>query len=390
MSSPRATEGDVAARTRAAFAPSDRVRIGAEVEWLVYDRTEPTREVTAPETAATAAGPLPADGAVTIEPGGQLELVTVPAAGPRALVEAIEADTAVLVERFARAGLQLVPLGLDPVRPPRRTLDVARYEAMERYFAERTPAGLRMMNLTASLQLNIDFGPDPAATWRRAHAFAPVLTAAFANSPTVDGSTFAPVSHRQQIWNATDPSRTRPVGEEPDDWHRYVLDAQVMLRGSTPSTVEPARGASTFEDWLRGDDPPTIEELDIHVTTLFPPLRPRGFLELRMIDAVPADGRAAAIATVWSLLTDADAADIATRACREVTWEVATEAGLRDEATRAAATEVLGIVATKLGHEEPELGRAAAAWCDRIETGEVAGTIDELLATAEGGGDETN
>ena len=97
----RTTPADVAERAAAAFRPSHRVRIGAEVEWLVYRPSDPAEPVPAAVTSAASAGPLPAGGTVTIEPGGQVELVTRPAPDAATLVAAIETDTGVLVERFA-------------------------------------------------------------------------------------------------------------------------------------------------------------------------------------------------------------------------------------------------------------------------------------------------
>ncbi|MBC49918.1 MAG: ergothioneine biosynthesis glutamate--cysteine ligase EgtA, partial [Ilumatobacter sp.] len=215
MNGQHATLADVAARADAAFTPSAEVRIGAEVEWLVFDRSDLTRRIDASDAARTASGELPAGGTVTIEPGGQVELVTPPHDGPRSLIDAIESDTAALANRFAEHDLALVPLGLDPIRDPVRTLEVERYKAMERHFLDVSPAGVQMMNLTASLQLNIDFGPDPVQTWQRAHAIAPLLAAAFVNSPTTDGTEFQPISHRMRIWAATDPTRTRPADPDP-------------------------------------------------------------------------------------------------------------------------------------------------------------------------------
>lgn len=379
------TDADVAARAARAFSPTLDVRIGAEVEWLVYDRSDPTKPIGADDSAVIADGVLPAGGVVTIEPGGQVELVTTPLPGPRHLIDAIDTDTAVLVERFAAHDLLLVPAGLDPIRPPRRTLDRPRYVAMEQYFTAHFPAGLQMMNLTASLQLNIDFGPDPATVWRRAHTLAPVLAAAFANSPTTDGSTFEPVSHRQQIWAASDRSRTRPVGADPADWTDYILDAQVMLRWGLEA-IEPVGEPLTFGESLRGTDPPTQAELDLHLTTLFPPLRPRGFLELRMIDALPAPGRAAAIATVWALLTDDEAGAQATDACQALAdpWRIATEHGLKSDAMCGAATKLLEIAAATLSPQAPELARACRSWRDdHVRSRAVAASVSELLESAE-------
>ena len=383
--SARATNADVANRAAAAFRPSEVIRIGAELEWLVYRTSDSRQAVPASETAAVATGRLPAGGSITVEPGGQLELATLPASGPAALLEAIDSDARVLVERFAAHDLALVPIGLDPIRPARRTLEVARYEAMERHFAAVSPAGLEMMNRTASLQLNIDFGPDPAATWRRAHALAPLLSAAFANSPTTDGAAFAPVSHRQQIWTATDPSRTRPVGATPDSWHRYILDAHVIPRSDTgPAAGAPPRPRS-FAAWLDSAAPPTTHDLDTHITTLFPPLRPRGYLELRMLDALPRTGRAAAIATVWALLADPDAGVAVDQHATDPTdvWRVATTLGLADSTTRAAGAQLLRIAAAHLGPTQPQLGDACDLWREHVEAGTTATSIAELLSTTE-------
>lgn len=374
MNTQRATLSDVAERADAAFAPSADIRIGAEVEWLVFDRSDLTRRIDAAESARIASGRLPAGGAVTIEPGGQIELVTPPHEGPRHLIDAIETDTRVLTRRFDDHGLALVPLGLDPIREPVRTLDVARYEAMERYFMKVSPAGVRMMNLTASLQLNIDFGPDPKRSWARAHAIAPVLAAAFANSPTTDGELYRPISNRMRIWAATDPTRTRPVGPDPADWARYVLDATVM-----PSEVMPA-ALRPFGDWVDSSEPPTIVDLDRHITTLFPPMRPRGYLEFRLLDALPAVGRAAAIATVWAVMVDDRVGEMAADICSALTdpWRVAHDEGLDNPAMSAAVTSVLDRVARS---SEPQLADSVAAWSER--SGHNARHVDELMTLAE-------
>jgi len=375
----RATPADVAARAGAAFAPSTRVRIGAEVEWLVFDRDDLTRRIDAADVARIASGRLPAGGAVTIEPGGQIELVTPPHDGPRRLIDAIDTDTRVLAQRFDKHHLALVPLGLDPIRDPVRTLDVARYESMEGYFMKVSPAGVRMMSSTASLQLNIDVGSDPKRSWERAHAVAPVLAAAFANSPTADGTSYCRTSNRMRIWAATDPTRTRPVGPDPADWARYVLDAHVM-----PTRLSDLNGTAVFplpfHAWLDHVEPPTIVDLDRHITTLFPPLRPRGYLEFRMLDALPTVGRSAAIATVWALMVDDGVGEMAADICRALSdpWRVAHDEGLDNAALRAAVTSVLDRVARST---EPHLAESVAAWNEWSDR--EPHRVDELIALAE-------
>ncbi len=380
----RATHADVAQRAAAAFRPSDEVRIGAEVEWLVFHRSDSTLPVPAPRTAEIATGPLPAGGTVTIEPGGQVELVTLPAPDATALITAIETDADVLSARFAAHGLTLVAVGLDPIRPARRTLDAPRYIAMEQYFATNGPAGVDMMTRTASLQLNIDFGPDPDRTWQLAHHLAPLLAATFANSPTSNGADFQPLSRRQQIWAAIDRSRTKPVGDTPSAWHRYILDANVMLHHSQQG-VQRSPDSQTFAESLESEHPPTQADLDLHLTTLFPPLRPRGYLELRMIDALPGHGRAAAIAAVWALLTDAALGHEAIEMCTTLVnpWSIVTSHGLQDAAVCDAARGLLGLVTDRLRTENPQLAQACDLWTARLTPDAGPLTVDELLETAE-------
>ena len=380
----RATMADVAARAGAAFAPSTRVRIGAEVEWLVFDRDDPTRRIDAADVARIASGQLPAGGTVTIEPGGQVELVTPPHDGPRRLIDAIDTDTLVLAQRFDKHHLALVPLGLDPIRDPVRTLDVGRYAAMENYFMKVSPAGVRMMNSTASLQLNIDFGAEPARTWHRAGVAAPLLAAAFANSPTTDGIEFGPTSHRMGVWAATDPTRTRPVGPDTADWARYVLDAQVMpaqLSDRWGTEVDPL----PFHLWLDHAEPPTIDDLDRHITTLFPPVRPRRYLEFRMLDALPARGRTAAIATVWALMTNRDVGELALEAAQPLAdpWPLVRNEGLANSSLRTAATALLDATAGWARSNDARISDAVASWRERSPATHPADVSNWLLDTAE-------
>jgi glutamate--cysteine ligase len=381
MSPSGVTVDSVVGRCAAAFRPAVRTQIGAEVEWLVYDRRDRSVAVAAATTERVAAGVLPAGGRVTVEPGGQLELSTLPFPGPGELVAAVEADARVLIERFDAAALELVPLGLDPIRSPLRSLNVERYAAMESYFARYTPPGVDMMTRTAALQLNVDVGPDPAETWRRAHVMIPLLAATFANSPTTDGSSFAPVSHRQQIWSATDPSRTRPVGPEMSDWSRYVLDAFVMLRLDGDGSAVVTEHRRTLREHLASGDTLSVDEVELHLTTMFPPVRPRGHLEFRMLDSVPATGRAAAIAVVWTLLTDVLVSDelLAIPASVADAHTVAIERGLDDATLRRAAIDVLDLVASRWVIECPDLAEACRLWRERVESRLLGTSVAELL-----------
>ena len=105
--------------------------------------------------------PLPGGSAVTVEPGGAVELSGPPMDGPAAAIAAMRADRAVLRAAFAQAGLGLVLLGADPLRPAKRVNPGARYRAMEQFFAasQTGAAGAAMMTSTASVQVNLEAGP---------------------------------------------------------------------------------------------------------------------------------------------------------------------------------------------------------------------------------------
>ncbi|HAS11720.1 MAG TPA: ergothioneine biosynthesis glutamate--cysteine ligase EgtA [Acidimicrobiaceae bacterium] len=343
---------------------SDQMRIGAEAEWLVFDASRPSRPVPAAETAEAAGDEeLPAGGTVSVEPGGQLELSTQTFAGPEALRAAIEEDARALVRRFARTGLVLVPLGLDPLRPPRPSLDAPRYVAMERHFRQESPEGVRMMASTAALQLSVDPGPTPLRCWRVLSAAAPLLSALFANSG-VPGTGSA----RQRVWAATDPSRTTPVPTlDPQAWVDAVLDATVMLR-ARGGGVEAAECRRSFRTWLDDDvDPPTAADLAVHLTTMFPPVRPRGHLEVRVIDAVPSPGRAAAVAAVWVLATVERVGAEVIRIADEVPdlWQRSLADGTSDPRVGEAGRWLLEVVATSVEPEAPNLARACRSWAQR-------------------------
>src|SRR5260370_602106 len=100
-------------------------------------------------------------------------------------------------------------------------------------------------------------------------------------------------STRLAVGLAVAPGRTAPVhgaGRCPDEWTRYALDARVMLVRASDREHVPVTDGLDFQSWIADGHPlgwPTRDDLDYHLTTLFPPVRPRGWLELRMIDALP-------------------------------------------------------------------------------------------------------
>jgi len=169
-------------------------RVGLEVEAHCFDLADPMRRPDWAELTDAIADvpPLPGGSAITVEPGGAVELSGPPMDEPVAAIAAMTADRAVLRSAFAHAGLGLVLLGADPLRPAKRVNPGDRYRAMERFFiaSQTGDAGAAMMTSTASVQVNLDAGPRDgwAARVRLAHALGPTMIAIAANSPLLGGS----------------------------------------------------------------------------------------------------------------------------------------------------------------------------------------------------------
>ncbi|MEE1930341.1 ergothioneine biosynthesis glutamate--cysteine ligase EgtA [Streptomyces sp. TRM 70351] len=357
-------------------------RVGVELEWHVRDRDDPARAVPGERLDAVLApllapGALPGGSRITREPGGQLEVSSAPGDSLTDCVTLAAADLAVVRQALAPAGAVLHGGGLNPFRTPPRVLDHPRYRAMEAHFDRHGPWGRVMMRSTAAVQISLDAGDDGDGPtgyrhrWRLAHRLGPVLVAAFANSPTWRGRETGWASTRQRVWSRTDPARTRPPHPEApprEEWARYALDAPLLClrRGEEDGRADwSAPPRLTFRNWLRGgytERPPTRADLDYHLSTLFPPVRPRGWLELRMIDAQPGDGWLAALAVAATLLDDPRAA-------------AAADAATRPLAERTAGPG-LWLRAARHGPADPLLGPVVRECVDAAESALAAGVPD--------------
>ncbi|MEH3143353.1 MAG: ergothioneine biosynthesis glutamate--cysteine ligase EgtA [Mycobacterium kyogaense] len=379
--------------------------VGLEVEAHCFVLADPGRRPSWDELTATIATlpPLPGGSVVTVEPGGAVELSGPPAADPATAIAAMRSDRAALRAAFLQAGLGLVLLGADPLRPPGRVNPGGRYQAMERFFSTSGTgeAGAAMMTSTASIQVNLEAGlrQQWAERVRLAHALGPVMIAVAANSPVLAGAFTGWQSSRQRVWGQLDSARCGPVlgvsGDDPaSDWARYALRAPVMLV-HTPDP-EPVTEWVPFADWadgrvLLGGRRPTKADLDYHLTTLFPPVRPRGFLEIRYLDSVP-DALWPAVAwTLATLLDDPAAADIAADATEEVAmeWDRAARVGLADRHLHAAALTCVIAAAERAPAEltesmevlvrSVERGRCAADdFADRVVASGIAAAVTHL------------
>ncbi|MFE2101446.1 MULTISPECIES: ergothioneine biosynthesis glutamate--cysteine ligase EgtA [unclassified Streptomyces] len=378
------TEAEVEALVRGiCFKTGPPRTLGVEVEWLVHELRQPQLPVT-PERLEAAYATLrsvPLKSPLTIEPGGQLELSSPPATSLMECIDTVSADLDTVRTVLAEDGLGLVGVGHDPWHPPRRFLREPRYDAMEACLDRTGTAGRHMMCTSASVQVCVDAGyeePGPLGherRWQLAHLLGAVLVAAFANSPLIGRQPTGWRSTRQLLWMeigvAGRAGGPPPDGEPRDAWTRHVLDAPVMCVRNDGGPWELPEDL-TFREWTRSRTPrpPTRADLDYHLTTLFPPVRPRGHLELRMIDAQPGeDGWIVPLAVAAALFDDPEATESAHRAVKPLAartlnlpaphnplWTDAARYGLADPELREAAVACFAAALEAL----PRLGATPA------------------------------
>jgi len=250
---------------------------------------------------------LPNGSTLTFEPGGQLELCTPPTESVSRLVREARATMLGLHRAAADSGIHLPSVGIDPLNEIDAVplqLHSARYERMTRYFDSIGPSGVRMMRQTAATQVSLDPGPDPAARWRLLADLTPYLTAMFANSARYAGQETGYRSFRARCWRLLDSSRTgipHPALPACEAYTQFALDAVDMMRTTENGAYR------AFGDWA-ADGQRTDVEWEDHLSTLFPEVRPRGYLEVRSIDALAPEVFAAPLVLLAGLIYDAAAA----------------------------------------------------------------------------------
>jgi ergothioneine biosynthesis glutamate--cysteine ligase EgtA len=377
-----------------ALLPGPVGRVGLELEAHLVDLDAPATRPSWDriQAALDRLEPPPAGGRVTVEPGGQLEVSTAPFADSAGAIGALRRDQLAVRAELSGAGLGLACVGADPVRESLRVNPNSRYTAMESYFGAtgNGPVGRAMMCSTASLQINLEAGP--ARRWSEriqlAHRLGPVLVALSACSPVLGGRVTGWRSSRQRIWGELDQARCGPLlaGAEPArEWADYAMQAPVMMvRDPVSGDVTPMRVAVPFGSWAAGRAElggrrPTADDLDQHLTTLFPPVRLRGFVELRYLDAVPERWWPALTALVVALFDDPAAVDVASEACESVPgdWTLAAREGLADPRLARAA---LRCVEGALRAVPPELKDEAERYAELVESGRCPG--DEFTERA--------
>ena len=266
------------------------------------------------------------DGAsVTLEPAGQLELSGAP-------LETIH-DTCVEVGSHLNEvkqvadelGLGFLGMGFQPKwrRDEMPWMPKGRYQIMKNYMPKVGALGLDMMTRTCTVQVNLDYATeaDMIKKFRVSLALQPIATALFADSPFTEGKPNGYLSYRSHIWTDTDADRTGMldfVFEDGFGYERYVdylLDVPMYFSYRDGTYVD-ASGQS-FRDFMQGKLPalpgalPTLRDWSDHMTTAFPEVRLKKYLEMRGADAGPW-GRLCALSAYWvGLLYDDAALDAA-------------------------------------------------------------------------------
>jgi glutamate--cysteine ligase len=347
--------------TRVCFKHGPPAKTGIELEWLVIDPHDPDRRPDV-QTLATLLGPhtptaldpgspavpLPHGGRVTVEPGGQLEISSLPASTLTGLITAMSADIQALRALLAPSGFELSDLAADPHRRPHRILNTPRYDAMADRFDLFGPAGRVMMCSTAAVQVCLDLGTRDQAPdrWRAAHYLGPVLVAAFANSPRTAGKLLPDAaSTRMSAWWQLDPERSRPPeSPELDGYPGRVLDSQVLARRRASGNWRMEQPL-TLREWIESGEPLSAADLDLHLSTLFPPVRPQGYLEIRYLDAQPGDEWMAPVALLAALFAGPRQVRQVLSCCAAGAdrWQQATQHGLADPVLRSIAARLLDI-----------------------------------------------
>lgn len=258
---------------------------------------------------------------VSLEPGGQLELSGAAVENLHETCSEVHTHLAQVREVGDEMGVGFLGLGFSPKWTLAETpmMPKGRYQIMKRYMPTRGQHGLDMMFRSCTVQVNLDYSSeaDMVKKFRTSLALQPLATALFANSPFTEGRPNGHLSHRSYIWTDTDPDRTGMIPfvfEEGFSFERYVdyaLDVPMYFVYRDGKYLDVS--GQSFRDFLAGKLPglpgekPNLADWDNHLTTLFPEVRMKRFLEMRGADGGPWR-RLCALPALWVGLLYDDAA----------------------------------------------------------------------------------
>jgi glutamate--cysteine ligase len=283
---------------------------------------------------------------ISLEPGGQFELSGAPLETLHQTCCEVHTHLDEVKKIAEPLGVGMLGMGFQPKwrREDIHWMPKARYRIMGEYMPKRGGLGLDMMLRTCTVQVNLDFASeaDMVRKFRVSLALQPIATALFANSPFAEGRLNGFLSYRGHIWTDTDPDRTGiPAfvfedGMGYERWVDYVLDTPMYFVFRDGRYLDVA--GRSFRSFLKGELPelprekPTISDWSDHVTTLFPEVRLKKYLEMRGADCGASD-QLCGLPALWvGLLYDQTALDDAAELVKD--WSVQEMEELRASVPR--------------------------------------------------------
>ena len=304
-------------------------------------------------------------GNVSLEPGGALELSGAPLETIHETCDEVNVHLREVKEIADKIGVGFIGLGAAPIWQHEDVglMPKGRYQLMDAYMGEVGTMGRTMMRRTCTVQVNLDFASeaDMVQKFRVALALQPVATALFANSPFFEGKVNGHKSWRARVWRDLDADRTGMlpfVFEDGMGFQRYVdyaLDVPMYFVYRDGKYIN-ALGQS-FRDFLKGQLPalpgemPTLSDWADHLTTIFPEVRIKQFMEMRGADGGPWR-RLCALPAFWvGLLYDQSSLDAA--------WDLVKSMDAETRDAMRVAASVDGLQAEVSGIKMMELARQA-------------------------------
>lgn len=288
------------------------------------------------------------DGTVSLEPAGQLELSGAPLENLHQTCAETGRHLAQVKTIGDRIGKAFLGVGMwpDKARAELPIMPKGRYDIMLRHMPRVGTMGLDMMLRTCTIQVNLDYSSeaDMVKKFRTSLALQPLATALFASSPFTEGKPNGFLSYRSHIWSDTDPARTGMlpfVFEDGFGYERYVnymLDVPMYFVFRDGKYIDAA--GHSFRDFLKGElsvlpgELPRLSDWTDHLSTAFPEVRLKSFLEMRGADGGPW-GRICALPAFWvGLLYDQTALDAAWDLVKD--WDMEGREELRNAVPRLA------------------------------------------------------
>jgi glutamate--cysteine ligase len=323
-------------------------------------------------------------GAITLEPGGQFELSGAQLENIHQTCNEVHTHLAQVREVCGEIGAGMLGHGFDPKwrRADIPWMPKGRYKVMREYMPTKGNLGLDMMLRTCTVQVNLDFASevDMVKKMRVAVALQPLATALFANSPFTEGKPNGYLSYRSHTWTDTDPDRCGMLPFVFDDgfgferWIDYILDVPMYFVYRDGDYIDVA--GKSFRDFMAGKLPgfegqtPNMGDWTDHMTTPFPEVRLKRYIEMRGADGGPW-GRLCALPALWvGLYYDDAALDAAWDLCRD--WTVAEMEGLRNDVPK------LGLKAPFRKGTAQDLAREMVAIADQgLKRRAVPGVTDK-------------